>query len=305
MTGSPTIETVLESAEHHFLTRLDSIRQTPKGWLGMHFALSRKLDHITIVKDLSAIEARLAEAQQNAAAFCEGLAAQAGGLGEVVLYRFANTDVVLLIHPDGPDEDRKAQALYERMTAKLRPEFCDFERLENGMYAWQKLADAKFLSAKRIDAYHLMADAGKVASLSIRRQRRESPLVLICEDDRFTASYAANILNKEYDVVHVKSAEEAIIAHIENAPDIVFMDIHLPGLSGHEAVHAIRQIDPEAFVVMLSVDTEKSSIRSASINRAHGFLKKPFSKERLLNTVLKSPFVRRGRSGSPGSTYFH
>jgi DNA-binding response OmpR family regulator len=115
---------------------------------------------------------------------------------------------------------------------------------------------------------------------------------MIVEDDRFTASYAANILSKEYELSVCRTGEEGIIAYIEHAPDIVFLDIHLPGLNGHDTLRAIKAADPKAFVVMLSVDTAKTSIVESTQSGAHSFLKKPFSKERLLNTVKASPYVR-------------
>jgi DNA-binding NarL/FixJ family response regulator len=51
-------------------------------------------------------------------------------------------------------------------------------------------------------------------------------------------------------------------------------------------------VDPEAHVVMLSVDTVKANIVTATNRGAAGFLKKPFSKERLLAFVEKSPFIK-------------
>src|SRR5690606_8687745 len=97
----------------------------------------------------------------------------------------------------------------------------------------------------------------------LRRKRRDSPLVMVVEDDRFTASYIQNFL-REYDVVIARNGEEAILKYIEYAPDAVFMDLHMPGLNGDQALQAIKAADPDAFVVMLSVDTAQHSIMSAS-----------------------------------------
>jgi DNA-binding NtrC family response regulator len=145
-------------------------------------------------------------------------------------------------------------------------------------------------------AYQAMTDEAKVSSISLRRDRRKETLVLIVEDDRFTAAYAANILNKDYEIIHAKTGEEAIIAYIEHTPDIVFQDIHLPGLNGHETLNAIKKVDPVAYVVMLSVDTVKTNIVEASKGGASGFLKKPFTKERMIAMVKTSPFYKPPRS---------
>jgi CheY-like chemotaxis protein len=192
------------------------------------------------------------------------------------------------------------------MAGQLQKDFSEYEPVSKNLYVLQKLADSKVLSSKLISAYHKMADPHVTGSINVRRNRRQDALVMIIEDDRFTASYAASILNKQYDMVHAKTGEDAILTYIENAPDIVFVDIHLPGISGHQTLNAIRRIDPEAYAIMLSVDTEKTNVVSASSNGAQGFLKKPFSKDRLLATVQKSPFVRRVKSsGNPAQTDFY
>lgn len=96
-----------------------------------------------------------------------------------------------------------------------------------------------------------------------------------------------------------RTGEEAILKYIEYAPDAVFLDIHLPGINGHQALQALKAADSEAFVVMLSVDTAKASIMAASENGAVSYLKKPFSRERVLNTLRLSPFIRESRGILP------
>jgi DNA-binding response OmpR family regulator len=125
--------------------------------------------------------------------------------------------------------------------------------------------------------------------------------VLLVEDDRFTASFAANILNKDYDLVHSKTGEDAIIAYVEHAPDIVLLDIHLPGLNGHETLRAIKKADGDAAIIMLSVDTVKQNIVGAAQGGAITFLKKPFSKDRLLAAILKSPHIKGSKAARPRS----
>ncbi len=134
--------------------------------------------------------------------------------------------------------------------------------------------------------------------MPLRRIKRDEPIILVVEDDRFTATYISGFL-KEFDLIVARSGEEAVLKYIEYAPDAVFLDIHLPGINGHQTLQAIKCADPDAFVVMLSVDTAKSSIMSASENGAVSYLKKPFSRERVLNTLRLSPFIRDSRGILP------
>jgi CheY-like chemotaxis protein len=50
---------------------------------------------------------------------------------------------------------------------------------------------------------------------------------------------------------------------------------------------------------MLSVDTEKSNILKASAAGAVSYIKKPFSRERVLNTLRLSPFIRDSKGVLP------
>ncbi len=295
---------VLESPEHHFLTTLERLKQNPQGWISMHFELSRKLDHDMVITSLPDIPRKLNDAKAAGKTFINELQALGSGHQDGFLYQFADNDILFLARADNETAEKGLRMIYKKMADQLRADFSDFNPVSKNLYILQKLADSKVISAKRIEAYQKMADPHITGSISIRRRRREDPLVMIIEDDRFTASYAASILNKQYDMVHAKTGEEAILLYLENAPDIVFIDIHLPGLNGHQTLNALKKIDPDAFAIMLSVDTERSNVISASSNGAQGFLKKPFSKERLLATVQKSPFIRRLKSSSDSSQTF-
>jgi two-component system chemotaxis response regulator CheY len=66
-------------------------------------------------------------------------------------------------------------------------------------------------------------------------------------------------------------------------------------LNGIETLQALRAIDPEAYIVMVSVDTVKANIVKATGLGASGFLRKPFSRDRLIATVEKSPYIGSAR----------
>ena len=189
----------------------------------------------------------------------------------------------------------------EKEAAKFPKGFCEYGFLTKEIYAFQKVADAKFLSAKKMKAYEALSDENVVESLALRRKKRDEPIILVVEDDRFTASYISGFL-REFDLLVARNGEEAIQKYIEYAPDAVFLDIHLPGINGHQTLDAIKCADPDAFVVMLSVDTARSSIMGASERGAASYLKKPFSRERVLNTLRLSPFIRDSRGILPIQT---
>ncbi|MCB9990314.1 MAG: response regulator [Rhodospirillales bacterium] len=283
---------IQESPEHHFLTLLDKVKRDPAGWLGFRFALSQKLQHEDLISNLDHIKGKLHKLRQDSDALVKIVADKLKDNQGAMLYQFSDGDVLLLVRASDDAERKAMQAIYGEVEEKIGKKLCTQTNLAKDIYSFQKLADARFLSASRIKSYEAMADGPRVQSIGLRRERREDAVILIVEDDRFTASYAANILNKDYDIVIAKTGEEAITYYIEHAPDMVFLDIHLPGLDGLDTLQALRKADGNAFIFMLSVDTVKQNIVGATKFGAAGFLKKPFGKERLLAAVSKSPYVK-------------
>lgn len=292
---------IKESPEHHFLTTLEKLKQDAGGWVGIHFSLSRKTEHSATLENPEHIKGKLFKSAKEAETLAGQIAEQASSIASARIYLFTDNDVVFMARPESEAQRQEIKALFQEFAKLAGKSLARYSDLATDIYQYQKMADARLLGSRRIKAYEALADTNRVRSISLRRQRREmtDKVVLIVEDDRFTASYAANILNKEYDLVLAKTGEEAIVSYIEHAPDMVLLDIHLPGLNGHETLEAIRKADKQAHVVMLSVDTVKENIVRATKNGAAGFLKKPFSKERLLVVVQQSPFIK-GKTTVPG-----
>jgi CheY-like chemotaxis protein len=286
------MQVVRISAEHHFLTTLEKLKAKPKDWLAQYFAFSKYINHQDLIADPAKIPNYLADVAEKSEVFLQMVSAQMKDFPEVVLYIFPDQDIVALVRFESDDQKEQMKKIYKSLAASVPPQFSDSGLLSAEIYNYQKLADQKLVTARRFAAYQTMSDMNKVRSIPVRRARREHPLVMLVEDDRFTASYTSNILSKDYDLVVCRTGEEAIEAYIEHAPDIVFLDIHLPGLSGHEVLQAVQAVDPRCYVVMLSVDTAHKNIKMAAETGAQNFLKKPFSKERLLNIVRNSPYVR-------------
>lgn len=296
------IKSVKESAEHHFLAFLESLRDSTSGWIAIYFSMSAHIKHEKILERIGDLDRLLKNTRSRSEAFFDELCAHADGMSEAAAYLFSDNDIVFFARPADKAEKAKLKKLFEAKGNKSECSISDYTDFASQAYRYQKFADKKFLTEKRCRAYRTMADEGRVKSISLRRDRRDYPLVLIVEDDRFTASYTAGILNKDYEIVQARTGEEAITAYIEHAPDIVFLDIHLPGLSGHETLEAIKAVDPKAFAVMLSVDTVSANIKKAAGFGAHGFLKKPFSRDRLLDTVRKSPYIQASRYRAASSS---
>lgn len=101
--------------------------------------------------------------------------------------------------------------------------------------------------------------------------------ILICEDDERLATLVTETLAADgrFDVVaRATTGEEAIRLTEEHGPDVVLMDIGMPGLDGIDATRAIRARDSAQHVVIYTGSAEYDDIGRADAVGAAGFLHK-------------------------------
>ena len=121
--------------------------------------------------------------------------------------------------------------------------------------------------------------------------------VLIVDDDMEQVSYHAMILQQAGMITSVVSDPERMFSIlIESKPELILMDMYMPGCSGGELATIIRQ--QEAFVdipiVFLSIETDAEKQMQAVSRGGDGFLSKPIKPEHLVTTVANR--VERTRS---------
>ncbi len=290
------MQEISESPEHHFLDFSEKIKGSPENWAILYFGMSQDFDLGTFLsRSPEHFRRDLIAARKESLSLASAIQSEPIFNIDGFLYHFADNDVLAAVNTRTKVEEIQIENSFKELCKKVGTHSRRAKVLKSDPYALHKLGDEKILGMKKVEALSAMADANKTRSLASRRKRRADPLVLIIEDDRFTASYTANILNKDYDLIHARTGEEGLLSYLDNPPDIVFLDIHLPGLSGHQVLQAIRKIDPDGFAIMLSVDSERTNVVTASDGGANGFLKKPVSRDRLLAAALKSPHIRKHR----------
>jgi len=117
--------------------------------------------------------------------------------------------------------------------------------------------------------------------------RPQARRVLVVDDAEGIRSYLANLL--EVRGYHVDTAEDGrrALALLEGgaAPDVVLMDVMMPGMGGLETLRRMRELDPKLPVVILSVVGRASTIVEAMQAGAAHYLNKPFEEEELEATL--------------------
>ncbi|MEL7667549.1 MAG: response regulator [Actinomycetota bacterium] len=112
--------------------------------------------------------------------------------------------------------------------------------------------------------------------------------VLVVDDAAFMRMMIRDILAREGYLIHeAVNGRDAIEKYLEVRPDLVTMDITMPGMSGLEALQSIREHDPGARVLMVSAMGQQKMIVEALEYGAMDFLVKPFQPTKVLETVKK------------------
>ncbi|MDD2422133.1 MAG: response regulator [Heliobacteriaceae bacterium] len=113
--------------------------------------------------------------------------------------------------------------------------------------------------------------------------------VLIVDDAAFVRAVLKKIISQGgYEVVgEAGDGEQAIEQYQACRPDIVTMDITMPNLNGIEALKRIRQLDPQARIIMCSAMGQESFVKESILAGARDFIVKPFQPEKVLKTIAK------------------
>ena len=112
--------------------------------------------------------------------------------------------------------------------------------------------------------------------------------ILIVDDHPVTRDglRAALATSEDIEVVgEASTGEEAVELLPEARPDVVFMDVRLPGRGGIEATKAIRSAAPETTVILFTIDESRVSISDAIQAGVSGYLLKDSSADELVNAA--------------------
>lgn len=114
-----------------------------------------------------------------------------------------------------------------------------------------------------------------------------SKKIMVVDDSRIAQLQLQEVLSgTEYEVVSCcQSGEDAIKQYDTVKPDLVTMDIVMPGIDGLDAARLLMQTHPDARVLMVSSLAYDDTIDEAKKIGAKGFVYKPFDQEQLLKAL--------------------
>jgi len=123
--------------------------------------------------------------------------------------------------------------------------------------------------------------------------------VLVVDDHAVVRSGLRRVLDAEDDIETVgeaENAERAVFEAMEHRPDVVLMDVTMPGQSGIEALPALLQSVPDTRVLMLSMQDDPGYVRAAFEAGASGYV---------LKEAADSEVVAAVRAVASGEQYVH
>ena len=109
------------------------------------------------------------------------------------------------------------------------------------------------------------------------------PLVLVVDDDaRLREFIRVNLEMEGYAVREAESAEEALSAIEDQAPDLVLLDVVMPGVDGWQMLQRMQERHGSIPVIMFSGKVDERSLAEAADRGARGFIGKPFDPQQLI-----------------------
>ena len=117
-----------------------------------------------------------------------------------------------------------------------------------------------------------------------------SQTVLIVDDAAFMRMMIKDILEKNgYEVVgEAENGNVAVEKYKELSPDLVTMEITMPEKDGISALKEIKEVDPDAKVIMCSAMGQQAMVIDAIQAGAKDFIVKPFQADRVIEAVSKA-----------------
>lgn len=101
--------------------------------------------------------------------------------------------------------------------------------------------------------------------------------ILVVDDDKHIRALLREHLGATYDVDVAESGAQAFAAVVKNRPDVILLDITMPGISGLDVMKAIREMGVTTPVLVITGNEALAIAERALQAGAYGYIPKPFT----------------------------
>jgi two-component system chemotaxis response regulator CheY len=114
--------------------------------------------------------------------------------------------------------------------------------------------------------------------------------ILLVDDEAHIRKYVSLILKQlgVAKVIEAGNGEEAIVSYQSLKPDLVLLDISMPLMNGLETLKKLKEIDPEAMIIMLTSMVNRQSIDEALALGAANYIRKDTPKEEIAQAIKET-----------------
>ena len=123
--------------------------------------------------------------------------------------------------------------------------------------------------------------------ISERNGQQIKKKILVAEDEDSNYELVKIVLQKRYRLIRAHNGIEAVTLNEEEHPDLILMDIRMPGMNGLDATRIIKEVSSDTPVVALSAYAFEENIREAKQAGCNEFMAKPFKVENLIDMVRR------------------
>jgi two-component system chemotaxis response regulator CheY len=110
--------------------------------------------------------------------------------------------------------------------------------------------------------------------------------ILVVDDSGFARRTLRQILESAgHTIDEAKDGNDALERYFLRKPDLVMLDMVMEGMGGMEVLAKMRELDPQAKVVLATADIQGSTRAEAQTAGAAGFVSKPFERDQVLSAV--------------------
>lgn len=117
--------------------------------------------------------------------------------------------------------------------------------------------------------------------------------ILIVDDDKSIRYSLKRMLEESFSIITAQNGEEALAVMKESSPDLIIMDIKMPGRSGIEILKEIKKADPKSLVILMTAyGTTETAIEAMKFG-AFDYVLKPFPIPKMKGLVEKAIALRK------------
>jgi DNA-binding NtrC family response regulator len=129
---------------------------------------------------------------------------------------------------------------------------------------------------------------------------RKTRILVVDDEQLIRWSIEQNLKKQGYDVTTAENGEDALKLVREEPPDLILLDIQMPGISGLEVLEKVKEIDEDIVVIMVTAQGGLETAVNAMRLGAYDYVNKPFNFDEMaivIRKALETSYLRREVAG--------